>query len=376
MATRKDEGMKLRFNRQETADVLAAICSIAPIRTTKDILKCVQVEAGADVMLLSATNLELSLRCGVAQVEVETPGKTIVVADTLAKIVRECSDEILSLETQDNLLHIRGEGSHFQIVTQDEADFPAIADMDGEADLVVEHGMLQRLIEFTSFAAARESTRYAINGVLWELDGEKLSLAATDGRRLSLATGKVTTEASSKLPDIIVPGKALNLFARLPADPDTRVGVKMASNQLLLDMGRATLSTALVEGQFPKYQDVIPTDCDKVATINTAEFLGALRRASLLTSEESKGVRFAFSEGMLTLSSRAPEQGEATISIPVQYAHEPLEIGFNPVFFLEVLRVAQTEEITLAVKEANRPGVIRVGDDFIYVVMPVNLTTG
>ena len=212
--------------------------------------------------------------------------------------------------------------------------------------------------------------------MLWELDGKKLSLAATDGRRLSLATGEVATEASSKMSDIIVPGKALTLFARLPADPDTRVGVKMTSNQLLLDMGRATLSTALVEGQFPKYQDVIPTDCDKVATINTVEFLGALRRASLLTSEESKGVRFAFSEGKLTLSSRAPEQGEATISIPVQYAHESLDIGFNPVFFLDVLRVVQAEQITLAVKEANRPGVIRVGDDFIYVVMPVNLATG
>lgn len=368
--------MKLRFNRQEAVDVLTAICNVAPVRTTKDILKCVRIDVSSDVMLFSATNLELSLRCSVTQVEVDAPGETVVVADTLAKIVRECSDEILSLETDGNILHVRGEGSHFQIVTQDPAEFPAVADMDGEADLSVEHAVLQRLIEFTSFAAARESTRYAINGVLWELDGETLSLAATDGRRLSLAKGTVSVGNSTKQPNIIVPGKALTLFARLPVDAETPVGVKMASNQLLLSMGRATMSTALVEGQFPKYQDVIPSDCDKIATIDTMAFLGALRRASLLTSEESKGVRFAFSEGNLTLSSRAPEQGEATISMPIIYSHESLEIGFNPVFLLDALRVINTETISFAVKEANRPGVITVGDDFTYVVMPVNLSTG
>ena len=368
--------MKLRFNRQETVDILSAICSVAPSRTTKDILKCVRIEATADTLLLAATDLEMSLRCAATQVEVDTPGAIAVVADTLAKIVRECDDEILVLEVVDNLLHIRGEGSHFQIVTQDATDFPAIADLQGEPDITLEHGTLQRLIEFTSFAAARESTRYAINGVLWEVDGAKLSLAATDGRRLSLAWGSITEKPSSELPDIIVPGKAVSLFVRLPAEADTRVAVKIAENQLLLDMGRATMSTSLVEGQFPKYRDVIPTDCDRVATINTAAFQGALRRASLLTSEESKGVRFAFSEGNLTLSSRAPEQGEATISLAIQYQHESLEIGFNPVFLLDVLRVVQTEEITFAVKDTNRPGVIQIGDDFVYVVMPVNLSTG
>lgn len=366
--------MKLRFNRQEMAEVLSAVSSVAAARTPKEILRCVHMEARSDVVLLSATDLELSLRCAVTQVEVEEPGDTVVVADTLSRIVRECEDELLSVETAENVLHVRGAGSHFQVLTQDVSDFPAIPSMDADSDITIEHSVLSRLIELTVFAAARESTRYAIHGVLWEVEGKRLTLAATDGRRLSLAHGKLVEQGPAEISHVIVPAKSLSLFARLPSESATQVKVKMTSNQLLLNIDGAMISTSLVEGQFPKYQDVVPTDCDRVTELNTAEFHSALKRAALLTNEESKGVRFSFSEGNLTLSSRAPNQGEAEIALPVIYKAEPLEIGFNPVFILELLRVAHTEQITFAVKAANRPGVIRFGEDFVYVVMPVNLS--
>lgn len=366
--------MKLRFNRQEMAEALSAVASVAGARTTKEILKCVLLEAQSDSLVLSATDLELSLRYVVTQVEVEEPGDTVVVADTLARIVRECTDEVLSVETAENLLHVRGTGSLFQIRTQDSAEFPAIPTLDVEPDFTIEHPILHRLVDLTVFAAARESTRYAINGVLWEVEGKKLTLAATDGRRLSLVHGKLERGPTKALRSI-VPAKALSLFSRLPVEDGAQVGVKITSNQIMLKMGRALISTALVEGQFPKYQDVVPTDCDCVAKLNTTEFHSALKRAALLTNEESKGVRFSFSEGSLELSSRAPEQGEAEIVMPVAYKGEPVQIGFNPVFILELLRVAHAEEITFAFKEANRPGVIRLGDDFVYVVMPVSLSS-
>lgn len=367
--------MKLRFNRQEMAEVLSALCSVAAARSPKDILKCVRLEAHPDVLLLSGTDLELSLRCAVTQVEVEKPGEVLVVADTLSRIVRECTDEVLAVEAVNSTLHVRGTGSHFQVITHDPVDFPAIPSMEGEPEVVVDHALLRRLTELTVFATARESTRYAINGVLWEVEGDKLTLAATDGRRLSLAAGKVAEGGAAEPRRAIVPAKALLLFARLPIEPDGRVGVKITDNQLLLNVGPAFISTALVEGQFPRYQDVIPTDCDRVVKLNTSELHSALKQAALLTDEESRGVRFAFSEGMLTLSSRAPERGEAEVSLPLNYVGEPVEIGFNPVFVLELLRVAHTDEITFAFKEPNRPGVIRLGEDFVYVVMPVSLSS-
>lgn len=365
--------MKFRFNRQEMTDALSAISSIAVSRTPKQILKCVRIDAHSDLLLLSATDLEVSLRCAITQVEVDEPGETLVVAETFARIARECTDEILSVETAGNMLHIRGTGSHFQIVTQAVDEFPAIPEMEGTPDVSIDYSALARLIELTVFATARESTRYAINGVMWAVDGKQLTLAATDGRRLAVAHAALTDGGSAA--QVIVPAKTLHLFGRLPVEPDARVGVKMSNNQLVLNMGRAMVSTSLVEGQFPNYHDVIPADCDRVATINTAEFLGALKRASLLTNEESKGVRFALSEGNLTLTSRAPEQGEAEVALPIEYSSEPVEIGFNPVFLLEVLRVVHADEVTFAVKEANRPGVIRFGDDFVYVIMPVNLSS-
>ena len=366
--------MKLRFNRQETADALGAICSVAVPRTPKDILKNVRLEAKSDVLLLSATDLELSLRCSVTQVEVDEPGEVLVSAETFAKIVRECDDELLTLELSGNTLHIRGAGSHFQIVTHDLADFPPIPDLTDKPDITIGYEDLKRLIDRSAFSAARESTRYAINGVLWELEGKRLTLAATDGRRLAVAHGRLE-KAAPKARSAIVPGKTLALFSRLPVEPDTQVGVKITDNQLQMNMGRSVLSSALVEGQFPQYQDVIPDDCDREVELNTAEFQSALKRAALLTNEESKGVRLCFSEGTLTLTSRAPDQGEATISLPIEYKGETLEIGFNPVFFLDVLRVLQAETLTLAFKQADRPGVIRLGEEFTYVIMPVNLTS-
>ncbi len=367
--------MKLRFNREEMAEALHSICAIAASRTPKPILRCVHIHAKSDVLLLSATDLEVSVRCAVTQVEVDETGEAVVIADTFSRIVSECNDELLSVELSDSQLHLRGTGSHFQVVTMDTTEFPAVPAMTESPDIAIPSHILKRMIEWTLFAAAKESTRYAINGVLWELNDKQLILAATDGRRLSLSRGELETNGDNTSFNMIVPSKAMNLLMRLPTEDDQAVGVKMASNQLLISVGRATISTSLVEGHFPKYEDVIPKDCDRVMELNTSEFLGALRRAALLTNEESKGVRLSLSDDNLTLSSRAPEQGEATVSLSVKYKGEPLEIGFNPVFLTDVLRVADAESLTMAFKDSNRPGLIKQGEAFTYVVMPVTLTS-
>ena len=367
--------MKLRFNREEMADALALVAQVTAVRTPKEILKCVRLEARPDVLLLAATDLEIGLRYAVTQIEVEKPGEVVVLADTLHRIVRECADEVLSLDLRDSVLHLRGAGSHFKIVTQAVTDFVPVPGLDEEPDLTVDLVLLRRMIEWTLFAAARESTRYAINGVLWETTGERLLLAATDGRRLSLAKGKVKVPKGRTIPHAIVPVKALSLLGRMNAEPDSVALAKITANQLRLKVGGVVISTSLLEGHFPKYQDVIPSDSTRRVDLNTVDFHSALKRASLLTNEESKGVRLAFSDGSLTLSSRAPEQGEADITIPADYRGESIDIGFNPVFLMDVVRVAHEDVIRFEFSEPNRPGVMKVGDDFIHVVMPVNLTS-
>jgi DNA polymerase-3 subunit beta len=230
-------------------------------------------------------------------------------------------------------------------------------------------------VGWTAFAAARETSRYAINGVLWELQEGRLSLTATDGRRLSHAEGKPKSPGDREI-RAIVPIKAMNLFMRIVTDADEQVGVTVTENQnqIVFRSSRATVSSALVEGQFPNYRDVIPSDSDKKAELNTGEFLSAIRRAALLTNDESRSIRLSFAGDGLTLTGRAPEQGEATVRMLASYQGEPVEIGFNPVFLVDVLKVVEAEVVTLDLKAANRPGIVRSGANMLYVVMPLNLS--
>lgn len=365
--------MKLRVDRQELAEAMGVVGAVAAPRTPKPILQCVLVRARADRLELEGTDLEIGLRYLVTQVEVEEEGEVLVAAEKLGAIVRELGDEVLEIAADGSFCHVRGADSHFQISAQDTKEFPAIVSEVGEPNFEISAEVLHRLAERTVLAAARENTRYAINGVLWEKGPEVLRLVATDGRRLAQAVGKLVSPTEGEL-SAIVPSKAMVLFQRVLGDHEETVGVQLLSNRILLCCPRVVVSAALVEGHFPKYQDVIPGDSDKRAEFSVAEILGAVRQAALLTNEEARGVRFSFASEELCLSSRAPEEGEARITKPIRYAGESIEIGFNPSFLIDVLRVVHVETVTFEMKEPNRPGVLRAGDDFLYVIMPVNLS--
>jgi len=182
---------------------------------------------------------------------------------------------------------------------------------------------------------------------------------------------------SDKLPQdggkAIVPTKALTLVDKLIDDPEETGGFQVRENQVIVHTSSATLTSNLVEGQFPPYEDVIPKDTDKKMAAATADFLSAIRRAALLTNEESKGVRMSFSKKGLVLQSRSADAGEATINFPAKFEGTDMEIGFNPQFLTDALRVVDSDEITLELTAPNRPGLLKGGADFLYVIMPVNL---
>ncbi len=365
--------MKVRLNRAEFAEALGAVSSVANPRSPKTVLQCTLLEALKDHCCLSASDLEIGIRMILNQVEVTEASRVLVSADKLTQIVRESSDDVLELEADGSVCHVRGSGTHFQIYCQAPAEFPPVAEMTGEGDFELDARELRRITEWTVFAAAKESTRYAINGVLWDKRASVLTMVATDGRRLSRAVG--TTRGKNETDSrAIVPCKAMHLFQRVLGEGDEPAAVKITDNQIIVRSARATVSAGLIEGQFPKYEDVIPTDCNKEIELSTGELLSAVKQAALLTNEESKGIRFALSQGNLTLSSRAPEQGEATISLPVSYTGEPIEIGFNPFFLIEALRAVHTDSVKFQLKEPKRPGVVLSGDDLLHVVMPVNLS--
>ncbi|HTW94572.1 MAG TPA: DNA polymerase III subunit beta, partial [Tepidisphaeraceae bacterium] len=205
--------------------------------------------------------------------------------------------------------------------------------------------------------------------------GKKITLVSTDSRRLALVTGdlaaghKLEKEGTQGL----VPTKAMSLIDKLIDDPEELVSFQMRENQVIFHTSTATLTSNLVEGAFPPYEDVIPKDPDKRMIAATADFLSAIKRASLLTTEESKGVRLAFSKKGLVLTSRSPEAGEATVNFPCKFDGADIEIGFNPAFLIDALKVVNTDEISLEMTTANRPSLLKAGQNFLYVIMPVTL---
>lgn len=367
--------MKVRFNRAALQEVLALVTSIVPSRTPKPILQCLKITTQDEAVLLSATDLEVGISHQVLQVEIDKPGEVVVPADKIASIVRESIDEVIEIEASEATVHIKGADSHFTIYGHDPAQFPAVPGFDGDENLKVNLGKLQEGIELSVFAAARESTRYALNGVLWEVGGKKLTLVATDGRRLARSIVALEAKAAGDMPEgrIIVPAKTMLLLDKIGGDSSAVVCVKFTENKAVLSCGAAVISSNLIEGNFPKYEDIIPKDSDTKLALPTAVVLSAVKRAALLSNEDSKGIKLALSKGAMVFSSRAPETGDAQIDMAIEYAGKDLEIGFNPQFLIDVLRVIKADEFVLELGQADRPGVIRCGSDFIYIVMPVNL---
>ena len=370
--------MRVSFNRSGLAEALGLVTSVVPSRTPKPVLRCVRIAAGAKDVTISATNLEVGLNYSISEVQVDRQGEVVVEANHLADIVKESSEDVLVLEAKDNTCEIRGSDSRFTVYGQDPKQYPKVPTLDeGEGDLAISLEQLQTGIQQSLFATAKESSRYAINGVLWEVKGKKLMLVATDGRRLArcrvdLAKAPKQENSAQK---IIVPAKTMALLEKLGSHDEETVAVKLVDNQILLRCANVVISSNLVEGNFPKYEDIIPSDYDKKLSLTRELVLSGVRRAALLTSEESKGIKLSVSGQKKTLvfSGSSPEAGAAEVSMPIEYDGEPIDIGFNPQFLIDVLRVMRADAFELELGQSDRPGLVRCGADFLYVLMPINL---
>jgi len=366
--------MKVIVQTGALQEALALAGSIVATRTPKPVLQCVKLIAAENMLTLLATDLETGARCQITAVQVEAEGEALVPAERLVGIVRESAgDESLTIETEKEACHVRGAGAHFKIFGYDPGEYPTVAEFPAKGDFQISAAALAGMIGKTLFATAKAHSHYAISGVLLEASGKKLQLVATDGHRLALVKGTLS-KATAAEASAIVPGKLMGLIQHLAGDGEEMLDVKVQENQILVRAARAVLVSSLVQGNFPKYSDVIPRECSKKATINTEQFEHRIRQAALLTTEESRSVRLNFkSSEQLALTSRAPEAGEAEVTCPATYEGSPQEISFNPAFLIDALRVVETDEITFEMTTANKPAVIKAGADFLYVLMPVEL---
>jgi len=367
--------MKVNFNRAALTEALGLLTSVVPSRTPKPILRCVRIAASEKEVRICATDLEVGINYLAFEVQVEEAGEVVVPADRLAAVVRESADEVLSLQAEEGTCKIRGADSHFTIYGQQADQYPEVPGFEAQADIEIALTNLQVGIEQCLFATAKESTRYALNGVLWEIKGKKLSLIATDGRRLARARVSLASAPNEQVAakKIIVPAKTMALLGKIGSSDKDTVAIKLIDNQILISCANIVISSNLVEGNFPKYEDIIPADYDKKLTLPTEAVLSAVRRSALLTSEESRGIKLSIKKDSLVFSGRAPEAGDAQVDMLIDYKAEPIEIGFNPQFLIDALRVIRTPEFELELGQQDRPGLIKSGANFLYVLMPINL---
>ena len=365
--------MKVIAQTAALQEALTLAGSIVATRTPKPVLQCVKLIAANKMLTMLATDLEVGCRYQIAAVQVDEEGEALVPADRLSGIVHTSTDESLTLQTEKEACVIRGAGSRFKIFGYDPGEYPAVAEFVEKGDFQIPAAALSKMIGKTLFATAKAHSHYAISGVLWEAGGKKLQLVATDGHRLAQAKGTLPKGAAGDV-TAIVPGKLMGLIQRVAGTSEEMLEVKVLENQILLRSARSVLVGSLVQGNFPKYADVIPKECTRKATINAAQFEHRVRQAALLTNEESRGVKLSFAADKVTLSSRAPETGEAEVTCPATLEGEPIDMGFNPAFLTDALRVAEVEEIIFEMNAPNKPAVLKAGSDFLYVLMPVDLS--
>lgn len=372
--------MKLICDRLSLSDALTMASGVVASRTPSPVLLCLKLVARmgptGGSLEISATDSEIGLVLSVPNVDIKQEGEALIPADKLNQIIRACDDSTVTISVDRTLATISTESSTFKVFGYEPREFPGVRKPGDRVDFEVAAGALRRLIHRTSFATARDDSRYAISGVLVDRKKTQLRLVATDGRRLAVAVG--VCKGGEGDTTFIVPTKALNALMRLMVDPEATVRVAREGNQVVFQVGdagaTATLLSTIDERAFPPFEDVIPKEHDRRATCDASELGGAIRRASLLTNEESKGVRLSFGQKQLTLTSRAPEMGESEVRIDgIAYQGEPIDIAFNPTFIMDVLKVIDAEQVVIEMKAPNKPGVIKAGNEFTYVVMPVSL---
>jgi len=359
---------------------MLAACQLASVaiaaRDVKPVLRNLKAVVNDDRCTLMATDLELGIRLDVRGVKVEEPGDALWPTGRMVAILREATDEELTIEAGPDGCAVRGQANEFQMPGEDPAAFPDIPAFAEETYHEIAAGVLREMIQRTLFAvSASEHTRFgATTGVLWELEAEQARLVATDGRRLALATGPAQGKGghSTKGQMPVVPAKTMGLLERNLIEPDELVRVSFRPNEVLIKTERAMIYSRLVEGRFPDYRKVLPAKHNVKLSLTSGPFQIAVRQAAIMTDEESKRVIFNFGKKKVTLEAQGAESGRSHVEMPLDYDGKAMKISFDPKFLLDMLRVVEPDtSLTMEMTDGASPAVLRNEPNYLYVVVPL-----
>lgn len=367
--------MKISIDREQlTAQLGVAVRGVAT-RSAIQTLSGVRLVADGERLELQATDMEVGVRIGL-QASIERSGSSVVPGRLLLDIVRGLPQSSLTIEhrTSEQDVEVVSGGARYHVRTLPEDDFPRLPEPLGEPTLEVPADVFVETIGRVARSASRDETRPHLTGVLVTASGTDLRMVATDSYRLSVKETKLEEALTGSL-EVNVPARALEELRRLaPGSGADRLAVTALENQVIFQLGDAVLSSRLVEGRFPNYQQLLPDTYEHELRVAGDEIREVVRRMSLM-AQKNAPLKLSFDEGELRVSAQTPDLGDASETLPVPFKGEPFEIGFNPEFLRDGLDSAESEELVLKLISPLRPGLIQSGDDggFLYLIMPIRL---
>ncbi len=369
--------MNLTISKEQIINGLQAVQNVVSTRTTLQILSNVLLRAEGDRLELTATDLDVTVACGV-EAKITRPGATTVPVKKLFGIVRELTNLDIDIEVDEkNNCTVRSGPSFYKINGLSADEFPPLPKFKEEKKVVLRQETLKSMMKKTSFAISTDESRYVLNGIFLSLKDHKMTMVATDGRRLALVDEEIDVSEASQ-GEFIVPAKAVNELNRLLQDKG-EVEIQYAENQasftLKDEKGSSILIISkLIEGNYPNYRQVIPAETKERVALVREEFLHALRRAEIMTSEKSNSVKLSFGKNKLEITANSPEVGEAKETLAINYKGPDIAIAFNPKYIIDPLNALVNDEIFIELIDELSPGVVKINGPFLYVVMPMRLT--
>lgn len=365
--------MKVIISRLELVALIGKIQNIVPSKPAVPILANVLIEAIDDQLIISATDLTVSMRAHIGAKVLEE-GAITLPARKFFQLVRELTApqvEIHSLSPE--IATINAGSSHFKVHGMHRNEFPALPDLTEGAQFSISSVLLKELLSRSSFAAARDDSRQVLNGVLLQNTEGMVTFIGTDGKRLAKIHSPVDLPAALQ-GSHIVPLKTVEEMIRvLDVKEDEAASITLMSDKIAIQFKSTTLISKLLSGQFPDVARIIPEEKEQAIALHREELMSLLRQVSLFTPDSSSSVRFSFVTGELHLSATAGDIGEGKVNMPVNYAGEKLEIAFNPHFFLDFLRHSKDETVKFNISDSYNPGLITDSSTAQFVIMPMRL---
>ena len=364
--------MKFRIARDAFLDSLQQVQHVVSTRTTLPILSNVLIEASGGSLRLTTTDLDVGVS-GTVDAEVSKEGSTTMPVKRLVSIIRELPDaEVEVAVDAKDVASITCGPSFFKIIGLAHGEFPPLPDFKEAKEYKIPQGLLRESLKKTSYAISNDETRYVLNGIFTAFKEGKLTLVATDGRRLAMVENDLEFPASHET-DFIIPTKAVQELQRLLGDEGDAIA-RLSDNQIVFEVGSSVIVSKLIEGNYPNYRQVIPGEAKETLKLGREALLETARRVSLLSSEKSNSVKLVVGDGGIDVTANSPDIREAKESMSVNYGGKEIAIAFNPEFLMAPLRNLEDEEIQLDLIDEMSPGVLRGSGSFLYVLMPMRVT--